>query len=165
MPCEHIAPKLGNVGFNIEDTIFEMTPAAYLHQGKDDICQFAIAQNPLDKYNNGNFLFGGLFLKHFYSIYDFDNELISLGVNSHSANQVYMHGVNEPIKNVTLPEVSEKPKTPQNQSLSSKEDEKDKSWSKSNGTDDHEESYIKAAANDTKNETDKAQDWSKSNGT
>jgi hypothetical protein len=122
MPCEHIAPKLSNVGFNVEDTLFEMTPMAYLHQGKDDICQFAIAQNPLDKFNNGNFLFGGLFLKHFYSIYDFDNELISLGVNSHSANMVYMHGVNEPIKNATL------------------------FPPKSNGTSDHEEAYDRASS-------------------
>lgn len=66
-----------------------MKPLGYLHQG-DGICQFAIAQNPLDRHNNGNFLFGGLFLKHFYSIYDFDRELISLGVNRHSSDLVAM---------------------------------------------------------------------------
>jgi len=63
---------------------------AYLHQGQG-ICQFAIAENPLDIKNNGNFLFGSLFLKHFYSIYDFDNDLISLGVNTHSKKVVSMH--------------------------------------------------------------------------
>lgn len=61
----------------------------YLHQG-EGICQFAIAQNPLDIHNNGNFLFGGLFLKHFYSVYDYDRELISLGVNRHSKDLVQM---------------------------------------------------------------------------
>jgi len=66
-----------------------MLPEAYLHQG-EGICQFAIAQNPLDSRNNGNFIFGGLFLKHFYSIYDFDQELISLGVNTHSVDIVQM---------------------------------------------------------------------------
>jgi len=32
-----------------------------------------------------------LFLKHFYSIYDYDQEMISLGVNTHSADQVSMY--------------------------------------------------------------------------
>ena len=77
------------VAFKIEDTLFEMKPLGYLHQG-EGICQFAIAQNPLDRHNNGNFLFGGLFLKHFYSVYDFDKELISLGVNRHSKDLVEM---------------------------------------------------------------------------
>jgi hypothetical protein len=36
-------------------------------------------------------LFGGLFLKHFYSIYDYDQELISLGINSHSEGMVDMY--------------------------------------------------------------------------
>jgi len=49
----------------------------------------------LDKLNNGNFLFGGLFLKHFYSIYDYDNELISLGVNIHSKDLVSIHSKGE----------------------------------------------------------------------
>lgn len=67
-----------------------MTPKAYLHQG-EGICQFAIAMNPLDAFNNGNYLFGGLFLKHFYSIYEYDQELISLGVNKHSEGLVQMY--------------------------------------------------------------------------
>jgi len=45
----------------------------------------------LDKHNSGNYLFGGLFLKHFYSIYDYDQELISLGINSHSEGLVDMY--------------------------------------------------------------------------
>jgi hypothetical protein len=47
--------------------------------------------NPLDKHNSGNYLFGGSFLKHFYSIYDYDQELISLGINSHSEGLVDMY--------------------------------------------------------------------------
>jgi hypothetical protein len=87
-----LSEKLNSVGFNIEKTVFELSPMAYLHQG-EGICQFAIAENPLDKLNNGNFLFGGLFLKHFYSIYDYDNELISLGINTHSAHLVTMRNI------------------------------------------------------------------------
>lgn len=88
--CVDIAKKLKPVGFQIGDTVFELEPMSYLHQG-EGICQFAIAQNPLDSHNNGNFIFGDLFLKHFYSIYDFDQELISLGVNTHSEGIVQMY--------------------------------------------------------------------------
>lgn len=77
-----------------------MKPLGYLHQG-DGICQFAIAQNPLDRHNNGNFLFGGLFLKHFYSVYDYDRELISLGVNRHSKDVVSMRQLDH--KKLTKP--------------------------------------------------------------
>lgn len=38
-------------------------------------------------------MFGDLFLKHFYSIYDFDQELISLGINKHSEGIVRMYPV------------------------------------------------------------------------
>jgi hypothetical protein len=81
--CTEVAKKVKPVGFNIESTIFELGPMAYLHQG-DGICQFAIAKNPLNDLNNGNYLFGDLFLKHFYSIFDYDQENISLGINTHS---------------------------------------------------------------------------------
>jgi hypothetical protein len=74
----------------IGETIFELTPKAYLHQG-EGICQFAIAENPLDSFNNGNFLLGDLFLKHFYTILDFDQEMVSLGVNTHSEGLVNMY--------------------------------------------------------------------------
>lgn len=87
--CKALAKKLEPVQFRIENTLFELKPMAYLHQGQG-ICQFAIAKNPLDNFNNGQFLFGSLFLKHFYTIYDFDQEYISLGVNVHSQHLVSM---------------------------------------------------------------------------
>jgi hypothetical protein len=96
------------VMFNIENTIFEMKPLAYLHQG-DGICQFAIAKNPLDTHNSGNYLFGGLFLKHFYSIYDYDQELISLGINKHSEGLVDMYPASQ-IKKSSSTEGSGAPK-------------------------------------------------------
>jgi hypothetical protein len=41
-----------------------------------------------------------LFLKHFYSIYDYDQEMISLGVNTHSEDIVSMYpaGQKAPVK-------------------------------------------------------------------
>lgn len=88
--CAEVEKQVKPVGFQIGDTIFELSPKAYLHQGQG-ICQFAIAKNPLDELNNGNFLFGDLFLKHFYSIFDYDQELISLGINTHSQGLVSMY--------------------------------------------------------------------------
>jgi hypothetical protein len=37
------------------------------------------------------YLIGGLFLKHFYSVYDFDSDTLSLGVNTHSEGKVSMY--------------------------------------------------------------------------
>ena len=37
------------------------------------------------------FLIGDAFLKHFYSVYDFDKDQVSLGVNIHSKGKVTMY--------------------------------------------------------------------------
>jgi len=36
-------------------------------------------------------LIGDAFLRHFYSVYDFDTDQISLGINVHSKGQVSMY--------------------------------------------------------------------------
>lgn len=72
------------------ETVFEMKPSEYLFQAPDK-CQFAIAENKLDKFNNKNFIFGQLFLKHFYTVYNYENEQISLGVNINSKDVVRMY--------------------------------------------------------------------------
>jgi hypothetical protein len=41
--------------------------------------------------NKNLFLIGDAFLKHFYSVYDFDRDTLSLGVNMHSKNKVTMY--------------------------------------------------------------------------
>jgi hypothetical protein len=68
--CDEIASKLKPVSFQIDEVVFDMSPKAYLHQG--EVCQFAIAENPLDKANGRAYIFGDLFLKHFYAIFDYD---------------------------------------------------------------------------------------------
>jgi hypothetical protein len=37
------------------------------------------------------FLIGDAFLKHFYSVYDFDRDTLSLGINKHSEGKVSMY--------------------------------------------------------------------------
>lgn len=41
--------------------------------------------------NKNLFLIGDAFLKHFYSVYDFDRDTLSLGVNMHSKGKVTMY--------------------------------------------------------------------------
>jgi hypothetical protein len=41
--------------------------------------------------NKDLFLIGDAFLRHFYSVYDFDKDQVSLGVNIHSKGKVSMY--------------------------------------------------------------------------
>lgn len=51
----------------------------------------SIVENKLDKFNNQNMIFGQAFLKHFYTVYNYENEQISLGINSDSKGLVRMY--------------------------------------------------------------------------
>ena len=67
-----------------------MKAESYLFQ-TPDVCQFGIAENKLDKFNNKNIILGQLFLKHFYTVFNYENEQISLGVNINSKDNVRMY--------------------------------------------------------------------------
>lgn len=45
----------------------------------------------MDKFNNKNFIFGQAFLKHFYTVFNYENEQLSLGINVNSKNDVQMY--------------------------------------------------------------------------
>jgi len=47
-------------------------------------------ENKLGGKNKDISIMGDAFLKHFYSAYDFDNNEISLGINTHSQGKVSM---------------------------------------------------------------------------
>jgi hypothetical protein len=92
--CDKLEPKLSPVGFLIEggshsggQSLFSINSSEYVYQA-DGKCQFAIAENKLDKFNNKNFILGQLFLKHFYTVFNYENEQISLGVNTESKGRV-----------------------------------------------------------------------------
>ena len=62
--------------------------------------------------NKNLFLIGDAFLKHFYSVYDFDRDTLSLGVNMHSKNKVSMYKPGTRPSNLAeMPIVATKPKT------------------------------------------------------
>ena len=56
--------------------------------------------------NKDLFLIGDAFLRHFYSVYDFDRDQISLGVNIHSDKKVSMYKPGERPADATKTEVA-----------------------------------------------------------
>ena len=96
--CDDIKVNLKNIGFLIAsgnqasgETVFEIIPDQYLFQVEGGICQFGIVENKLDKINNKNFIFGQTFLQHFVTVYNYELEQISLGINVKSKDYVKMY--------------------------------------------------------------------------
>ena len=54
-------------------------------------CYFVVHKCRLPGKNKNLFLIGDAFLKHCYSVYDFDRDTLSLGVNMHSKGKVSMY--------------------------------------------------------------------------
>ena len=75
----------------MSDYVFEITPEQYLYKSSHKKCYFVIHKCRLPGKNKNLFLIGDAFLKHFYSVYDFDNDTISLGINSNSEGKVTMY--------------------------------------------------------------------------
>ena len=75
----------------MSDYVFEINPAQYLYKANENKCYFVIHKCRLPGKNKDLFLIGDAFLRHFYSVYDFDSDQISLGINVHSKGQVSMY--------------------------------------------------------------------------
>ena len=75
----------------MSDYIFEINPEQYLYKSDDEKCFFVIHKCRLPGKNKDLFLIGDAFLRHFYSVYDFDNDTVSLGINKHSEGKVNMY--------------------------------------------------------------------------
>eukprot|EP00356_Strombidium_inclinatum_P011500 CAMPEP_0170482176 /NCGR_PEP_ID=MMETSP0208-20121228/2310_1 /TAXON_ID=197538 /ORGANISM="Strombidium inclinatum, Strain S3" /LENGTH=495 /DNA_ID=CAMNT_0010754983 /DNA_START=166 /DNA_END=1652 /DNA_ORIENTATION=+ len=89
--CENVAPKLKPLGFQMSDYVFEINPEQYLYKSSHKKCYFVVHKCRLPGKNKNLFLIGDAFLKHFYSVYDFDTDTVSLGINTHSAGKVSMY--------------------------------------------------------------------------
>jgi len=105
--CEAISQKIKPVGFQMSDYVFEINPAQYLYKANDNKCFFVIHKCRLPGKNKDLFLIGDAFLRHFYSVYDFDMDQISLGVNVHSQGQVSMYKPGERPSDLTKAQTSE----------------------------------------------------------
>lgn len=75
----------------MSDYVFEISPEQYLYKSSHKKCYFVVHKCRLPGKNKNLFLIGDAFLKHFYSVYDFDRDTLSLGVNSHSKDKVSMY--------------------------------------------------------------------------
>jgi len=75
----------------MSDYVFEINPQQYLYKSNHNKCYFVIHKCRLPGKNKNLFLVGDAFLKHFYSVYDFDSDTVSLGINKHSENKVSMY--------------------------------------------------------------------------
>jgi hypothetical protein len=62
-----------------------------LYKSSHKKCYFVVHKCRLPGKNKNLFLIGDAFLKHFYSVYDFDRDTLSLGVNMHSKGKVSMY--------------------------------------------------------------------------
>ena len=71
----------------MSDYIFELNPEEYLFKARKNTCFFVIHKTEDDNL----YMMGALFLRHFYSVYDFENDEVSLGINSHSKGRVHMY--------------------------------------------------------------------------
>lgn len=74
----------------MSDFVFELQPEEYLYSAHASKCYFVLHKCKLPGKNKDLFLVGDAFLRHFYSVYDFDNDQISIGVNVHSEGKVNM---------------------------------------------------------------------------
>jgi hypothetical protein len=79
--CSDVEKKLQPVGFQLSGMVYEIPASQYLFASNPSKCFLKIHKNNLPDQNSNLFLMGGLFLKHFYSVFDFDNDLIGLGID------------------------------------------------------------------------------------
>lgn len=75
----------------MSDYVFEINPMQYLYSANENKCYFVLHKCKLPGKNANLFLIGDAFLRHFYSVYDFDEDQIALGVNIHSEGKVSMY--------------------------------------------------------------------------
>jgi saccharopepsin len=104
--CENVAPKVKPVGFQMSDYVFEINPEQYLYKSNHGKCFFVIHKCRLPGKNKNLFLIGDAFLKHFYSVYDFDKDTVSLGINKHSEGKVSMYKPGERPESLVKTQVS-----------------------------------------------------------
>lgn len=92
----------------MSDYVFEINPEQYLYKSDEGKCYFVIHKCKLPGKNANLFLIGDAFLKHFYSVYDFDKDQVSLGVNIHSKGKVSMYKPGDRPKDLVKTETEEK---------------------------------------------------------
>lgn len=90
--CSELQDILHPVAFQLSDYVFEMSARQYLFQDTDkNRCYMLIHKCTLPGQNAYLFLIGDVFLRNFYSVYDFEKDQVGLGINIHSKGKVHMY--------------------------------------------------------------------------
>ena len=87
--CKTISPKLKSWKWYFGKFVFELESKAILKDGSDKehnckVCTIHMRGDKRDPKDEQRFLMGNVFLKNFYSVYDYDSQSVRLGVNIHS---------------------------------------------------------------------------------
>lgn len=91
----------------MSDYVFEINPEQYLYKSDEGKCYFVIHKCRLPGKNKNLFLIGDAFLRHFYSVYDFDRDQVSLGINIHSKDKVSMYKPGDRPQDLAKTEIAE----------------------------------------------------------
>lgn len=62
-----------------------------MYTAGDESCYFVLHKCTLPGKNANLYLVGDVFLRHFYSVYDFDKNQIAIGINTHSEGRVALY--------------------------------------------------------------------------
>ena len=92
-PCDEIVKSLSVLEFNIQQSTVRLSAKGYLYD-KDGKCFVGIESIP-DKFNH--IRLGRVFLRNFYTVLDFENNYIMLGINL-SGDHNYKASINGPLK-------------------------------------------------------------------
>lgn len=82
--CEDLWDKLKPIEFKIEKTVITIEPKGYTYMLSADqgYCQIALEGIPNE---SNEYRLGTAFLRNFYTVFDFDGDVIYLGVNADAA--------------------------------------------------------------------------------
>lgn len=85
--CRDIWDQLKPISFKLENTTIMIQPRGYTYQLDPDqgYCQIGIQPTPGE---SNEYRLGTIFLRNFYTVLDYDNDLIAIGVNKGSAHLV-----------------------------------------------------------------------------
>ena len=79
-PCSDIEKNLGDLKFTIQTKVLTIKPQGYMHQLNDNgNCLLGLESIP-DSHNH--YKLGMQFLKNFYTVLDYQNNIIRIGVNA-----------------------------------------------------------------------------------
>ena len=93
-PCSNFE-HLDHLTFEFENTKFNISPKAYLADDPDlGLCILLMMPGISHIMTGDEYLIGEAFLRHFYQVYDYENQMVKFAVNIHSQDYVSIGELN-----------------------------------------------------------------------